>query len=172
MHVKAIVYTSNTGYTAQYARLLAKKTGLHAYSLTEAEEKVPFGTEILYLGWIMAGKVQGLLAAVRRYQVAAVCAVGINPTGSQLGTVRQASGLGGDIPLFTLQGGLDMEKLHGVKRLLLKSMGATLGRQLLAKPARTPDEEAVLELFRRGGSRVSMQNLKDVLTWWESQKNE
>ena len=36
MEPKAIVYTSNTGYTAQYAALLAKKTGLRAYALNEA----------------------------------------------------------------------------------------------------------------------------------------
>ena len=40
MEPKAIVYTSNTGYTAQYAALLAKKTGLRAYAMNEAMEKV------------------------------------------------------------------------------------------------------------------------------------
>ena len=47
MELKAIVYTSNTGYTAQYAALLAKKTGLHAYTLEEAQGKLPDGAEII-----------------------------------------------------------------------------------------------------------------------------
>ncbi len=34
--MKAIIYTSNTGSTERYARLLAEQTGLPAYSLTEA----------------------------------------------------------------------------------------------------------------------------------------
>ena len=167
MEPKAIVYTSNTGYTAQYAALLAKKTGLRAYALNEALEKVPEGTVVIYMGWIMAGKIQGFLTAAKHYRVAAVCGVGMNPTGSQLPTVRQVNGLGADMPVFTLQGGLNMDKLHGFKRLILKSMGGTIGRQLMAKPDRTPEEDAILDMFRNGGNRVSMQNLKEVTAWDE-----
>lgn len=171
MEPKVIVYTSNTGYTAQYARLLAKKIGLHAYALDEAEEKVPQGTAVIYMGWIMAGKIQGFITAVKRYQVAAVCGVGMNPTGSQLPVVRQANGLGEEMPVFTLQGGLNMEKLHGFKRLIIKIMGGSLGRQLMAKQNRTPDEDAILDMFRNGGDRVSMQNLKDVASWYEAERS-
>ena len=32
MSIEAIVYTSNTGNTAQYAKLLVARTGLPAYS--------------------------------------------------------------------------------------------------------------------------------------------
>ena len=169
MEPKAIVYTSNTGYTAQYAALLAKKTGLHAYALDEALEKVPDGAAVIYMGWIMAGKIQGFITAVKHYQVAAVCGVGMNPTGSQLPMVRQANGLGENMPVFTLQGGLNMDKLHGFKKLILKIMGGTMGKQLMAKQDRTPEEDAILDMFRNGGDRVSMQNLKDVVAWYEQE---
>ena len=167
MEPKAIVFTSNTGYTAQYAALLAKKTGLHVYALNEALEKVPEGSAVIYMGWIMAGKIQGFITAMKHYQVAAVCGVGMNPTGSQLPMVRQANGLGESMPVFTLQGGLNMDKLHGFKRLILKIMGGSMGRQLMAKQDRTPEEDAILDMFRNGGDRVSMQNLKDVAAWYE-----
>lgn len=39
MNPNAIVYTSNTGFTEQYARLLGEKTGLPVYPLSEAERK-------------------------------------------------------------------------------------------------------------------------------------
>ena len=169
MEPKAIVYTSNTGYTAQYAALLAKKTGLHAYALDEALEKVPDGAAVIYMGWIMAGKIQGFITAAKHYQVAAVCGVGMNPTGSQLPMVRQANGLGENMPVFTLQGGLNMDKLHGFKKLILKIMGGTMGKQLMAKQDRTPEEDAILDMFRNGGDRVSMQNLKDVAAWYEQE---
>ena len=169
MEPKAIVYTSNTGYTAQYAQLLSKKTGLHAYSLEEACEKVPKGTEVIYMGWIMAGKIQGFITGLKQYQVAAVCGVGMHPTGSQISVVRQVNGLGTDMPVFTLQGGLNMDKLHGFKKLILKSMGGTMGRQLMAKQNRTPEEDAILDMFRNGGNRVSMQNLKEVVSWYEQE---
>ena len=170
MEVKAIVYTSNTGFTAQYAALLAKKTGLHAYTLDEALGKLSQGTEVIYMGWIMAGKIQGFITALKRYQVAAVCGVGMNPTGSQIAVIRQANGLHEDMPVFTLQGGLNMDKLHGFKRLILKIMGGSMGHQLAAKQDRTPEEDAILDMFRNGGDRVSMQNLKDVLAWYDAQR--
>ena len=57
MNIKAIVYTSNTGYTAEYARLLGEKTGLPVYSLEEAKQNLTERTEIVYLGWLMASMV-------------------------------------------------------------------------------------------------------------------
>ena len=52
--MKAIIYTTNTGSTAQYAKMLAEQTGLPAFSMEEAKSKVEAGSEIIYLGWIMA----------------------------------------------------------------------------------------------------------------------
>ena len=59
MKPNAIVYTSNTGYTRQYALLLGAQTGLPVYALDEARKCLAPGCAILYLGWLMAGKVQG-----------------------------------------------------------------------------------------------------------------
>ena len=170
MEPKAIVYTSNTGYTAQYAALLAKKTGLHAYTLDEALGKLPDGAEIIYMGWIMAGKIQGFITALKRYQVAAVCGVGMNPTGAQLTVVRQANGLHEDMPVFTLQGGLNMDKLHGFKRLILKIMGGSMGHQLVAKQDRTPEEDDMLDMMLHGGQRVRVENLRSALDWYRAQE--
>ena len=75
MDANSIVYTSNTGYTAEYARLLGEKTGLPVYSLAEAEQKLAAGNRVIYLGWLMAGKVQGYKKAAKRYKVQAVCGV-------------------------------------------------------------------------------------------------
>ena len=61
----AIIYTTNTGSTGQYAKLLAQETGLPAYSLVEAKKRVFAGAEVVYLGWIMAGSVKGCVSAVR-----------------------------------------------------------------------------------------------------------
>ena len=41
----AIIYTTNTGSTGQYAKLLAQETGLPAYSLAEAKKRVFAGAE-------------------------------------------------------------------------------------------------------------------------------
>ena len=59
------------------------------------------------------------------------------------------------------------EKLF--KKLILKIMGGSIGKQLMAKQDRTPEEDAILDMFRNGGDRVSMQNLKDVVAWYEQE---
>ena len=89
--MKVIVYTTNTGSTEKYAKLLAQETGLSAYSLAEAKTVVPEGAEIIYLGWITASSVKGFANAVKRYRVCAVCAVGIGQTGTQTESVDRKS---------------------------------------------------------------------------------
>ena len=163
MYANSIVYTSNTGYTAEYARLLGEKTGLPVYSLAEAEQKLAAGNRVIYLGWLMAGKVQGYKKAAKRYKVQAVCGVGMGGTGSQLQEVRKANAIPEKTPLFTLQGGFDIQKLRGVYKLIMTIMVKTAGKGLAEKQDRTPDEDVMLEMLTQGGSRVSADNLAEVL---------
>ena len=162
----AVVYTSNTGFTAEYARLFGEETGLRVLSLEEAEKTLARGSEIIYLGWLMAGKVQGYGKAAKRYHICAICGVGMGATGSQQSDVRKTNALPEKLPVFTMQGGFDLTKLHGVYRLMMTVMKKTVGRGLSEKPGRTPEEDAMLELLLRGGSRVSRENLADVLAWY------
>lgn len=165
MNANSIVYTSNTGYTAEYARLLGEKTGLPVYSLDEAEQKLAAGNRVIYLGWLMAGKVQGYKKAAKRYKVQAVCGVGMGGNGSQLREVRKANAIPEKTPLFTLQGGFDLSKLSGVYKLMMTIMVKTAGKGLAEKQDRTPDEDVMLEMMTRGGSHVSAENLSEVLAW-------
>ena len=73
--MEAVVYTSNTGSTEHYAKLLGHELSVSVYSTEEAGNKLPAGTEIIYLGWIMAGKIQGYGLARKKYKICAVCAV-------------------------------------------------------------------------------------------------
>lgn len=168
MKPTAIVYTSNTGYTAEYARLLGQGTGLPVYALSEAAEKLNSGAAIVYLGWLMAGKVQGYGKAAKRYSVCAVCGVGMGATGSQMEDVRKANALPAGLPLFTLQGGFDMAKLHGIYKFMMTVMAKTMGKRLAAKADRTAEEDRMLELLIHGGSCVREEHLKDVLAWYEN----
>lgn len=87
--MNAIIYTTNTGSTERYAKLLAHETGLPAYSLAVAKKKVVSGAEVIYLGWIMASGIKGYAAATKRYKVCAACAVGMGQTGTQTDVVRK-----------------------------------------------------------------------------------
>lgn len=168
MKPNSIVYTSNTGFTREYALLLGQKTGLPVYSLKEAGKKLASGNVILYLGWLMAGKVQGYAKAAERYHVAAVCGVGMGETGSQLEDVRKTNALPEDLPVFTLQGGFDMKKLRGIYALMMKLMAKTVGKKLAEKTDRTPQEEDMLELMVHGGSRVRQEHLLSVVEWYRN----
>ncbi|MGM9537365.1 MAG: hypothetical protein ACI3VN_03430 [Candidatus Onthomonas sp.] len=166
MKPTAIIYTSNTGYTAEYARLLGDKTGLPVYALADALKQLPKGSAVIYLGWLMASKVQGYSKAAGRYQIQAVCGVCMGPTGSQLQEVRSANRLPAGLPVFTLQGGFDLSKLRGVYKLMMTVMKNTAGKGLAEKENRTPEEDAMLELLLHGGSYVSEANLEAVLAWY------
>ena len=166
----AIIYTSNTGSTKRYAELLAQETGLPVYPLGEAKRSVPDEAAIVYLGWIMAGSVKGYHEAAKRYAVRAVCAVGMIRTGTQVEDVRQRNHVPADVPVFTLQGGFDLKKLHGPYRLMMDVMVHTVGKSLANQPDRTPEEDEMLDMMLHGGQRVSGENLKAVLDWYGAHK--
>lgn len=100
----AIVYTSNTGFTEKYAKLLGGKLFLPVYSLEEAKGKLAAGAEIIYLGWLMAGTVKGYKPAVRRYRIRAVGAVGMAATGRTRIRCENLIICREKIPVFTLAG--------------------------------------------------------------------
>lgn len=168
--MNAIIYTTNTGSTERYAKLLAQKTGRTAYSLAEAKKRVFAGAEVIYLGWIMAGSVKGYAEAAKRYQVRAVCGVGMGQAGTQADSVRKKSSVPADIPLFTLQGNFDVKKLHGVYRLMMEIMVKTAGKALAEKKDRTPEEDDMLDMMLHGGERVKAENLSTILDWYRAQQ--
>ena len=168
--MNAIIYTTNTGSTERYAKLLARKTGLPAYSLAEAKKRVFAGAEIIYLSWIIAGSVKGYAGAAKRYQVRAVCGVGMGQTGTQTDSVRKKSAVPADIPLFTLQGNFDVKKLRGVYRPMMEIMVKTAGKGLAEKKDRTPEEDDMLDMMLHGGERVKEENLSAVLDWYSARR--
>lgn len=162
MDPKAIVYTSNTGHTRQYAAALGEKTGLPVYCLAEAVSKLPGGSDILYLGWIHASHVKGFSKAAKHFSVCAVCGVGLCDTGTLTDEVRKATAIPADIPVFTLQGGIDREKLKGMNKLMI----SMLTKGLASQKQPTEQNRRMLQLLSKDASYVSEENLKDVLNWY------
>lgn len=163
--MKAIIYTTNTGSTAQYAKMLAEQTGLPAFSMEEAKSKVEAGSEIIYLGWIMAAQVKGYKAAAKEYKIKAVCAVGMERTGTRTEQIREKTSVPVAIPLFTLQGNFDVKKLRGIYRLMMNLMVKMITKKLGAKTDRTQQENEMLEIMLHGGEKVCAENLGDVINW-------
>lgn len=163
--MKAIVYTTGTGSTKRYAELLSLETGLPVYSLKEAKKNLPLNTKIIYLGWIMAGSVKGYATAAKRFKICAVCAVGMGKTGTQTDNVRAKASVPMEVPLFTLQGNFNIEKLHGVYRLMMKIMVKALEN----KKEHTQDENEMLQIIKGNEDFVDIKNLNDVLKWYKTE---
>ena len=128
------------------------------------------GTDVIYLGWIMAGSVKGYAAAAKRYNVRAVCGVGMGQTGTQTDSVRKNTSVPANISIFTLQGNFDVKKLHGLYRPMVEIMVKTAGKGLAEKKDRTPEEDDMLGMMLHGGERVKIGNLSAVLDWYSAQK--
>ena len=163
MKPSAIVYVSNTGHTRQYALLLAKESGLPVFSYDEAISGLPGGSRIIYMGWIHASHVKGYSGAAKRFAVCAVCGVGLCDTGTLIYEVRQASSIPEDIPLFTLQGGIDRSRLKGMDKLMI----SMLTKGLDAQKQRSAQDDRMLELLRRDENYVCPENLAEVLQWYK-----
>lgn len=157
--IAAIVYTSATGFTHRYARMLGEETGLPVYDV-RSRSLPPAGTEILYLGWLMAGRVKGLARARKKWNVRAVCAVGMAPEEMSQPNLRAQNGLG-SVPLFYLQGGYAPKKLTGLNRVMMDMMA----RKMTAKPPKNETEAAMQKVFRSGGDFVRREALDPVLDW-------
>ena len=164
--IKAIVYTSETGHTKGYAELLGERTDLPVYDLNTAVRELPKEAEIIYLGWLMAGSVKGYKKAVKCFAVKAVCGVGMAGGNSQITDIQRVNRLPEELPVFYLQGGFEMKKLHGIHKLMMKTIRSGLND----KANRTAEEEDMRNLLKQGGNLVSADRLSEVLTWYNQNK--
>lgn len=170
--LNAVVYTSNTGFTKQYAELIGKRLSLPVYELNTAMKSLPENSDIVYLGWIMATSIQGLKKASKRFLISAICGVGMGVTGTQIPELRKANAINDIIPVFSLQGGLDDAGLKGTKKFMIKMVRKAVVKGLYENPERSPEDEEMLDFLLKGGSRVQEPNLKAFYDWYRGQSNE
>lgn len=164
--MKAIVYTSNTGHTEAYARILAEQTELSVYDLESAVKSLEKGTEVIYLGWLFANCVKGYKKCVKKFRVSAVCGVGLCDTGTAVKEVRKANKIPESIPVFTMQGGMDKSKLN---------KGYLFGINILTKAVAkkknpTEDDKRMLYLLTHDKDCVSPDNTAEFMTWYNKNK--
>ena len=159
-----IVYESKTGFTKRYAEMLAAKTGLKVFHVKEIS-KLSQDEEIIFLGWIKVGKIQGL-NKVRKYNVKAVCGSGTGRTAEpDVETVVARNNIKG-IPFFYLRGGcLPLKKMKGMDRIML-SMFVKMLKSRKDKDERT---EESIDIIVNGFDGVKEENLEPLLEWLKSQ---
>ncbi len=165
--ITAIVYSSLTGHTRQYADLLSAATGLPAYAL--GEEPLSQDAQVIYLSWLSAGRIVDLSKARKKYRVVCVCASGMSPASETLNAkLRRSNAIGDGTPLFYLQGGLDLEALPAQFRPVMRLICRHTEKQLSARQVLTPSEAETLKMARGRSSAVSESNIVPVVRWFRS----
>ena len=134
MKPQAIFYTSHTGYTLRYALMLADAWDLHVYDMKKDAKKLPAGTPVFYLGWLMAGSLKGYKKAARRFSVAGAAAVGMGKSDEQTQGVRTRHKIPGNISLFGLRGGYDSRKITGFYRSMMNTLEKFLSKKIEKDP--------------------------------------
>lgn len=166
-----IVYKSNTGFTREYAEMLGRAEKLKVYELSSAP--LDFGAHILYMGPLAAGHIEGINRAMKRYNVDAVCGVGMSPPGEEIEAMMARANYVHDAPIFYLQGGWAPRQVDWVRRHMVNLVTRPVRKALQAKGSgRTDEEQAYLELLTMGGSRVAFENLDAVRGWLKERGGE
>lgn len=156
----SIVYVSNAGSSKRYAEMLSEKTGYPCYPFSNSEEAS--GTEVIFIGWVMAGAVQGLSEARSKFgDLKAVVAVGMMKSESQDAAVKEKNAI--SEPFFTLAGAFNMKKLTGMYKMMMGMMVKMIKGKL--KESNEPKAKEMIEKFEEGFDMVSEENLSDILAF-------
>ena len=162
--VKAIVYKSETGFTKEYAEILSKKIDLPSYTLEEAKKNLNKKEEIIYLGWVCAGKITGINKVRNRYKVKCYGAVGAFPKeDNYINSLIAGNALEND-RLFYLRGGINFGKLKGYKKFIVKIVGNVLEKNNKDNKDEKGNEE-LIRIFKEGASFVDSKNLDEMIDY-------
>lgn len=164
-----IVYTSQTGFTKEYATLLGKNSGVPVLSMEEALTSLDSGSPVFYFGWLMAGGIAGISKAKKAFDLKGICGVGVRPDIEHMTAVFQKK-----FPLpsgscFYLQGGYAPDRLDGNMKKGLAMVLNLLGKKIKSQKKISGEERHLLEVFDKGGSFVSEENLAPLQVWMKAQ---
>ena len=155
----AIVYVSNTGSAKAYAEMLSEKTGLTAYDFKDCGS-VPEDAEIIFIGWIMAGAIQGLKEAREKFgSLKAVAAVGMMKSEKQDIALKEKNEI--TEPFFSLPGAFDVKKLTGMYKMMMGMVVRMMKSKL--KEENDPNAKEIVDKFENGFDMVDEKYLTEIL---------
>lgn len=164
--MKTIVYESQTGHTARYAKLLSEKIHLPCCSLEEAEQKLPKHASIIFMSWVEGGKLQKWKQVHRRFRVGAVLAVGITKIDDHSRRkLKRDNHIPEEIPLFQLLGGIDLNKLKGAKKLVF----IMTAKAMATATPKNEEDRQIFTAIQNGGDFVQPERLTEFVSWYFNQ---
>lgn len=165
--IDAIVYISNAGHTKRYAEMLSEKLGLNVYSFKEAKSKVNRKANVIFLTWIKKGKMVDLNKARSRYNLKAVCAVGMNqPTKGAISAIQNKNKINAlKEKFFYMQGGFDMKLLSGVNKIVMSALEKSLSKVSEARKL-PPEQKEMLRMLQNPVDNVRVNNIREIYSWY------
>lgn len=115
-----IIYCSNSGSAKKYAELLSEKTGMPCVDFKK-RSTVSADEEVIFIGWIMAGAIQGLKEIREDFaNIKAICGVGMMKSEKATEETKEKNGI--TEPYFFLTGDFDINKLTGMYKMMMGMM--------------------------------------------------
>ena len=160
----AVLYNSCTGSCKHYAELISKELAIPAFEL--GKEKIGDNDKIVYIGWLLAGKIMGYAEAAEKYKIGAVVQVGMAPVsaGSEA-AARAKNDIDANVPLFCQQGGFNLKKLPLHFRLIMKLKNKEIAARLKAKSELNEQERATLKMAETGIGEPASWCICDIVEW-------
>ena len=156
-----IIYSTNSGSTERYAKMLSDKLLCPAVNIKDAGD-ISGDEEIIFMSWIMAGTLQNYAAAKEKYSnIRAVCAVGMFSTEDKLPEVKEKNSITEE--LFLLAGAFNMNNLSGMYRMMMGMAMKMIKAKL--KESNDPKAKEIAEKFEEGFDLVDEENLKKVIEY-------
>ncbi len=152
-----IIYCSNSGSAKRYAELLSEKTGFSCVDIKK-RSTVSADEEIIFIGWIMAGVLQGLKEIREDFtSIKAICGVGMMKSEKATEETKAKNGI--TEPYFFLTGDFDMNKLTGMYKMM---MGMML-KMMKGKLKEEEKGEEMLALLEKGIKGFDEKELEAVV---------
>lgn len=160
----AIVYNSCTGSCQRYAEMLSAQLHIPAYKL--GKEYIKDSDRIIYVGWLFAGKIMGYDKAAKKYDIGAVVQVGMSPVSAKSeATAREKNTISADVPVFTRQGGFDLNKLPLPFKLIMKIKNKEIAARFEGKSNLSEQEKATYKMAATGAGEPACWCVCDIIEW-------
>ena len=165
--IDAIVYSSNTGFSKQFAYSLALKTNIAIYSLKEAKKKLEKGSNIIYFSWLMNNNIVNI-KKVKNYNVIYYAVCGLTPYYDEL--INKIKEINNISNLYYLEGGIRWPKLNLFQRFIMKTILKSLKKKK-KKDNITSDELILLNKLEYGYDRINLDSLNILIKYCLDNQN-
>lgn len=165
--ITAVVYKSNSGSCERYARRIGDALSLPVYEADHCP--LPKNREVIFVSWLVAGKLHGIYRAKRTFLIRAIFAVGMSgPFPKEDEVIRSKCGIAPIVPVLCLQGRYDASKLPFPYNFMMKvKTPQIIERYEKIKKERSlsPEEQASYDMARNGkGEPASWDGVETAIS--------